>query len=421
MYLGAITVFGKGPAYIAIGPVYWGEIVLAISLLWALRRWRRVVIRTARARILTLSICCFLVLGAVELIANYPVWGLDALRDSAVCYYSLFYFVGLAIASDSEQKLHFCSRWKLFWIIAIPWAAAELITQYRFSGLAPDIGSHGSVLGSSGSEIAQSLGLGCLLLLSEDRRGRFLGTTARVAVATIGLAVVASIQERGVKLAILAAFIVLVAGNLFDRSPGRVFGRKLSAMLLILMAVLATAIASGVDIGTSLQLDRFRGASLDNPDATVAFRTDWWSKLYEQVMERNQAFGLGFGENLADYNPDISNQSEAQNPLRSPHNYNMTVFSRLGLLGLLIWCTILLSGVFDPLWRLLSASTNAERAEAREKTFWVAAIVATWVNSSFGVLMEGPVMGIPFWLMLGLITGQPYRTVNRAGSPTRPR
>jgi hypothetical protein len=28
-------------------------------------------------------------------------------------------------------------------------------------------------------------------------------------------------------------------------------------------------------------------------------------------------------------------------------------------------------------------------------------LVATWVNSSFGVLMEGPVLGIWFWFALG--------------------
>jgi hypothetical protein len=29
-----------------------------------------------------------------------------------------------------------------------------------------------------------------------------------------------------------------------------------------------------------------------------------------------------------------------------------------------------------------------------------------WLNASFGVLMEGPVLGIPFWFFLGFATGR---------------
>ena len=70
---------------------------------------------------------------------------------------------------------------------------------------------------------------------------------------------------------------------------------------------------------------------------------------------------------------------------------------------------ILLTGLGVPIVRLMRKSDNWGHDEANEHRFWVAAAIAIWVNSSFGVLMEGPVMGIPFWLILGLLSGQANR------------
>jgi len=33
-------------------------------------------------------------------------------------------------------------------------------------------------------------------------------------------------------------------------------------------------------------------------------------------------------------------------------------------------------------------------------------LTAAWLNASFGVLMEGPVLGIPFWFFLGFAAGR---------------
>jgi O-antigen ligase len=157
---------------------------------------------------------------------------------------------------------------------------------------------------------------------------------------------------------------------------------------------------------SALYLDRFEGASFENPDATAEWRADWWANLYEGVMNRNPLIGLGFGENLSDYNALITAENIGTFPVRSPHNYNVTIFSRMGILGLTIWVGIFSLGIVIPLGKLMRPFSPAERTEARDRTFWIAAIIAIWVNSSFGVLMEGPVDGIPFWLILGLIAGQ---------------
>ena len=404
-YLGAITIFGKGPTYISLGPIFWGEIVLAISLAWAFANRERVTLRGRRVRMLTFLICCFIVMGAIQTGIGYPSWGIDALRDSAVWYYSLFYFVGLVIASGNEKE-RLCSWWKLFFILSVPWAAEEVLTDRRLAAFTPDLGGHGYILGSAFLEIVQSMGLGCLLLLGENRKGKVFGTFPRIALAVGGVMVVGLYQGRGGKLAVIAAFMVAIALGIIQGSIGRSFRRKISLMVILLIAGAGAVAASGRNLIDTLSLNRFEGASFDSPDETAAWRTGWWANLYDGVMDRNPIAGLGFGENLSDYNTLLNDENIGEFPVRSPHNYNVTVFSRMGILGLLIWTGIASLGIVVPMWNLARPFKLSDRVEAMDRTFWIAAIIAIWVNSSFGVLMEGPVDGIPFWLILGLIAGQ---------------
>jgi hypothetical protein len=408
VYLAGITIFGKGPTYIGVEPLFWGEIVLALSVWWALRRWHRVSLRTAESRTLTAFVCCFILVGAVETAIDYPVWGLNALRDSAVWYYSLFYFVGLVIASSRESAT-FVSRWKLFWVIAIPWGVAEFLSDHRLSALSPVLpGSRGvQMLSNSTSELAQSIGLGSLLLIYDPGIARrWLGTFPRILLAGAGLAIVLTFTGRGARLAVLAALVVLLAVNLVQRS-GRVLRRRLSAIFLILVAALGIAFASGSDIVSILSLDRFQEISLGGVEGTAEWRSEWWSGIYDEVMSKNPAFGLGFGDALVEYNPLVETTDMSALTARAPHNFNVTIFARMGFIGAFIWSGILMFGILIPLFRIMTPASPAATIEAKYRSFWIIAIIAAWINSSFGVLMEGPVMGIPFWLILGLLSIKP--------------
>ena len=404
-YLAAITIFGKGPTYIGIEPLFWGEIVLGVSVLWAVRKCNRWTVPTSSSRVLTLLICCFIALGAAETIRDYGTWGLDCLRDSAIWYYALFYFVGLAVASNGSQFVRFCSWWKLFFVLSIPWAAEEVLTGYGLSSLTPVIGGHAAILGSALMEIVQSMGLGCVLLLSEDRVASRWGRPLRIALATLGSAATAIYYGRGAKLAVLSALMVYIVMSVSRKSGGKSFHRNAILVALLLLGGAVVETTAGGNLVEKLSLDRFSGASLDHPDDTAGWRSLWWDRLYTEVAAQNPVLGLGFGLNLADYNPLIGEQGE--NPVRSPHNFNVTILARMGFAGLLIWVGILFLGIAVPFWGLLLASSTAENEEVRNRLFWIATLTAIWVNSSFSVLMEGPVMGIPFWLILGLLSGRP--------------
>jgi O-antigen ligase len=189
---------------------------------------------------------------------------------------------------------------------------------------------------------------------------------------------------------------------------GRLLTLLAAAVPLIALAVL---MFSGQILRYS-SLDRFAGVDPSNPDGTTNWRLIWWQHLYEHVMETNPLVGIGFGESLHIYNPLLEDDDE-EFVVRSPHNFNVTVFTRMGISGLCLWAGVLIVGIGGLCRRVVRGTARGHPyTEARrdELAFWVSMLVCTVVNSSFGVLMEGPVLGIWFWFALGFATGRSLTT-----------
>jgi hypothetical protein len=101
VYLAGVLIFGKGPTYLGVPPLYWGEVVLVISFVWAAAS---AAIRQPdpgeRSNVLLVHLIVGLIaLSAVLLLWDVPAFGIEALRDAAIAYYALFFFVGWEIAT----------------------------------------------------------------------------------------------------------------------------------------------------------------------------------------------------------------------------------------------------------------------------------------------------------------------------------
>ena len=97
-YLASITIFGKGPTYLGYPPVYWGEIVLGMGLLWLLSAKGAAGLGNQQLRPLSAAVLLFVAYGMVRTCISFSEWGLDAWRDAAVWYYAGFYFIGINVA-----------------------------------------------------------------------------------------------------------------------------------------------------------------------------------------------------------------------------------------------------------------------------------------------------------------------------------
>jgi hypothetical protein len=160
-YLAAITVIGKGPTYLGVPPVFWGEIVMVCATGWALLRARGLEVAFEKAGILTVAVLGFVSIGAVRATASVNGSLVDIARDSAVWYYAAFYFIGVAFASDTAIGER---TWRIlctFWMIAVIWHTVNLSTGDMLTGLSPIVPGRGTaILENSGSEAAEHLFLG---------------------------------------------------------------------------------------------------------------------------------------------------------------------------------------------------------------------------------------------------------------------
>jgi O-antigen ligase len=253
------------------------------------------------------------------------------------------------------------------------------------------------------------MAVGALVVMAGQIRVRRAAKVALGLLAPAGLAATAMANGRGVKIAV--AFAVFVACVLCA-GPARAsrLQRRLPVVVLALgLAVGVYYSVLGDDLAELTHSDRFSEISLESHSGTSWWRLLWWQRLRDDVMAQNPLFGLGFGQSLDVYNPYLVGDEQTKWPVRSPHNFNITVFSRMGIVGAVAWAAILLLGpalLALRLWKGGFAGRKYSPDRREELLLCLIVLVASWGNASFGVLLEGPVLAVPFWFVLGFAMGR---------------
>lgn len=132
------------------------------------------------------------------------------------------------------------------------------------------------------------------------------------------------------------------------------------------------------------------------------FRLIWWQNVIQETMTVNPLLGLGFGADLT--RGFIREYYAGENldfTARSPHNIFITTLGRMGLVGVAVLLTVYLTIARDT-WRL-SRRLRHRSGEDIEEVFRLHAIAwLMMVGACFGVVLEGPMGAVPFWIILGL-------------------
>ena len=414
-YLATVLIIGKGPTYLRIGPVYWGEAVMAMAVIWAAYSALRWSPCKRGLTGLSVAVCLFLAVGALLTVRSLAFWpAFDVLRDAAIWYYSVFYFVGLAVAQQfdyGDRLWHLLCR---VWLIALMWGVGDWLSGERLSALGPLTPGRGwPVLANSGSELYQNVGMGAFVLLAGGWRSRFVPARVLRMAALLGVVCALAAPGRGVRLGLAAAVLVAVTLS-FGRGHRLALQKRLAAVAIAgLLASAVLALTYGSQFAQATHLDRFSSQAAPDAGDTLTWRWVWWQRLADEVLVSDPVLGLGFGGTLNVYNVFITGD-DFNWPVRSPHNFNMSVFTRMGLLGLAIWGAILILGpglLMARAWRNGGLMRNTYSPEQRtELLILLMMLVASCVNASFGVLLEGPVLAIPFWFILGFAAVRSLRT-----------
>lgn len=382
-------------------PLLPAEIALAVAGCWRAVQWafaRRLPFERDPLQIFLLI---WIFLGAARVVLDVPVFGLLAVRDFATVYYAAFFFLALHMAKDPRAR-----SWLLGCLTA---GLLVMPVTLGLSVLAPDLflGTltlHGAPLVFFKGDLAFTfLALGALLFFFLAR-GRF--TFVGRLLTVIFLLAVANGNNRSSMAGLIVVCVLLALARRW-RFPLWLTSLAAAATFALLalawlgnnswaenkVAGAKDRLLSMVDYsGEGRYASDESGFKGDNN----RFRLVWWRNVILETWSSNPAIGLGFGYDLAagflqEYYPEGGDDFSA----RSPHNIFLSVFGRMGLLGLVAWCgfTVVL---FKRTWRVL-------RLDDHELTWalWCGTIVI-FVSSCFGVVLEGPMGAVPFWILLAL-------------------
>lgn len=401
--LGGYIVGNRGFAQLSPSarlPLLPAELVLAIgtTLLLLQHAWRREL--PWRRDAVNYALLVWIVVGAARLILDARAHGFAAIRDFAMVYYAGFFFLAQFAAAEPAGRrfLHACFLGSCTVLLA-----TQPLFSYRPDFFLSTLTLRGvPVIFYKGDLTATFMAAAAIaaflayertqrkryLLLSLALTGVCLGTNNRASM--LGLAVVAlllglagrwrfALVQAGT--GIVAAIIVLFAAHLTDKPWQQTPLYGIYERVVSVIDPFGHRTYSGED--TFYKGDNNR------------FRSVWWKAVFDETVERNPWLGVGFGYDLAgrfvrEYYPDAADEFSA----RSPHNVVLTVFARMGVVGLLPFIVGISMAVRQTM-------RCARAGPSQATALWSAALVI-FVSACFGVVLEGPMGAVVFWTLLGL-------------------
>jgi hypothetical protein len=351
---------------------------------------------------LNFAIFAWMLLGAVRLPVDIRHYGFSALRDSAMVYYASFFFIAQAMCH------HFASRQLLQRALGAGFLLLPVVTMA--SSLAPDFflstftwrGT--PLIYQKGDLVATYLASGFFFFwaLREEGRGRYWLIPAAICLLmspTVGSPRAAMFGTTVITVAWLLARryrlawfqLGIISGALAVLLPILMLYRNQNVRETMAYSVYEHAISIFDVAGTGTYLH----AETGDPGSNNRFRLVWWSNVAQETLETNPVFGLGFGADLAARFLASYDEVDAEDfTTRSPHSVIMTVFGRMGLLGL---------GFFLGIVVMMARSAHlAFRLRAFEAMGLWSVAWGIWFSACFGVVLEGPMGAVIFWTVLGM-------------------
>jgi hypothetical protein len=361
------------------------------------------------------ALLLWMAVSTVRLPFDVRAYGPMALRDYAMVYYALFFFV-------AQEALAPGAAWR--WVRGCVLAGTGVLPAlYGAFLLWPDFFLSTLTLRGmpliwfKGDLAGTFMGIGALAWFCAFERGR---TGWRWLAVPVSLGLVAALlatENRAAMLALVAGALVMVAGGRW-----KFVAALTAAGVVAVVAILAWAqfagrpwektplygvsqrVVSVVDFRGSRDYSAAAGAEAKGDNNR--FRAIWWQTVVDETVATNPWTGLGFGHDLAGnflrvYYADSGDTFTA----RSPHNLLLSIFARTGGVGLgafLILCAAML-------WRTWRAARSGKRGTERrgreaEATWQGEAWCYVWAiftSACFGVVLEGPMGAVVFWILLG--------------------
>ena len=411
------AVMGKGFAYMGVPPLFIGEVVLVLGLVVLMRTGCLFATLASLTSLLAVALGLWAVMRTLPYVRQY---GIDALRDSVIVTYGCFAFITAALLIERPDRINEVVRYfRRFTAIYVHSAFFVYYGQKLSQGHIPTWPTTGVPINLvRPGEVAVHLCAASVFSLLGFYKIKRLG----VVLLVLGVGLV-SAQSRGGMLAILVpvTFAAIIAGRVRQFIP---------ALLIIgSLGVVAYTLDLNIQLSRderSVRIEQLVAnvgsifGSGDNAglDGTKMWRLRWWEAIRKYTLHGDYFWtGKGFGINLAEDDGFVVGQEGGGAILRSPHNGHMTILARTGVSGLVLWGLFLASVFLTLLRHMILARWNGAPQWSNLFLFLLCYIAAIIIDASFDVALEGPMLGIWFWVLVGLSIGSSmiYRASLAAG------
>jgi len=415
------VVLGKSFAYLGLPPLFVGEILFALGLLAFLASGCTAALLTTVPALSAALLMAWVLLRTLQGIGAY---GIDALRDGAVALYGGFAFIVAALLVERPIRIaqimgYFRTQTRVLIPIAI---VLYLIARFFFASIPKMPGQNIEIISVRSGELAAHL-CGALVLVLV---GLCKVSRTWLVIALAAALLIAS-QSRGGMLALL---LPLVLAMILTGQIGRL--ATIAAALTVVMLLAAAA---------DLEIDLPRGerpisaaavvenlasvagsSEANNLDGTKQWRLGWWQAIRNYTVHGPYFWtGKGFGMNLAEADGFVVGLERGGPTVRSPHSVHMTYLARSGVPGLALWLLTIGSWTLALLRAAHLAWRRGDLDWARYFVFLVCYLASIVIDASFDVALEGPMLGIPFWILFGIGFGSlmVYRAWHLLEPPVR--
>ncbi len=386
-------------------PLLPGEAALAVGILsatWTAAISKQLPIRRDALNLVLIAWLCF---GVCRLGADVPAHGIVALRDFAILYYASFFFLAQAWWEEPIKR-----RWiEGCLTVGFTVGAPTFLAFARWPDFFVD---HFSIHGVPLIYVKSDVQGGLLVA------GTFWFLHRYVATGRPGWLLPAALNLLGVALSNSRAALVAFAGACVWLALYRDWRSLRPILVMGAMGLAGLFVAASLNqsdwkeslayrfyesvasIGDVQGARSYDTADLaDKPDNNL-FRLAWWRAVLVETWADGRWLGLGFGYDLSgqftrSYYFDNSDEFRA----RSPHNFPLTVFGRMGLVGLSILLICL--GIMAARTRHAGRIAADAALPTAEFMVWVGAW-GIFFSACFGVVLEGPMGASIFWTLLGL-------------------
>lgn len=380
--LAGMAALGRSFAYLGLPgtQLYITEICMAVTLVtYALAYLTFPTFRVVLYKPLHVLIVVFLFYGTIQMMVGWADYQLEAIRQGAVVYYSLFaILVSIVLTSLADIEL--------FLKVLVGFSSWNILATVAglIQGSFVDAGQGGTrVANTSAAPYYLSAWIVVVALIAFEGRFRKLW------VAILGSLFALVIFFGAARSSVLAAAAGLAPILVFSIGRARMRVIQVVVVALIVSGTLVLAIPNARDFASGT-LHRY-SFTFSTSEGNAAERLRLWN-LGLRVIGDHPWFGIGLGT------PYAALFSSHWGDRYSTHNGFIAVGARLGLVGLGLLLTILLVFYSHSIRAILHMKTG------RLRTYAIALLGAQAANVVlvfFNVFLEGPFGALIFWALIG--------------------